>query len=186
MLTSRSAATAAPTGDQPLSGRDDRDSTARHGLPMPGLSGNANGPIGELPRRVRRLSPAGRVQQQSGLTQTGQVTSSRAPSTTPGASKTRRYWSGSSSILRLRYTPQLGSVVTLWWGYIDTEFGDEVWLGDKVRAGYKAIVQGIALYHPSGRGHDSAVVASIVLHVWASGPRGFLLATFRCLAFTLV
>lgn len=149
---------------------------------MPGLSGSANGPVGELPTRYATSEVMSVL---SMLTLDNQETSSRARSMTAASSRTQPSWSGSSSILRLRYTPRLGSAATSWLGYIDSCFGDETLLGD-VRIGYKIVSKGIAAHCLSGCEHTSVAVVEVVLHVWFVGSKDFLIATTSSLVFTLI
>lgn len=80
--------------------------------------------------------------------------------------------------------PLLGFAVISWLGYIDTQFSDEVQL-DNVKIGYKVLSQGIIFHCLSGCQCTSISMAVIVLHIWAVGPKGFLVETTTSFAFTL-
>lgn len=149
---------------------------------MPGLSGNANGPVGKAPILLKQLAL---ITATIMLIPADQATCSRAPSTTAASSRMQPSWSGSSSILKLRYTPRLGSAATSWLGYIDTQSQDETWFGHS-RMGYKIVTKGIGLHFLSGCRHTSITVAEIVLHIWFVGLEGLLIATTTWLVFTLV
>ncbi|OTB09727.1 hypothetical protein K445DRAFT_17344 [Daldinia sp. EC12] len=124
------------TGGSSIAGPDRHTSSAvKHSLPMPGLSGSANGPVGNLLK--------------------GPVDES-------------------------------GSVVILWSGYIKTEFGDEIWYGD-VRMGYRVVSHGVIFHCLSDCQHTlAACLVIIVIHFWALGPKGLLVATTTSLALTFV
>ncbi|KAL7622860.1 hypothetical protein AAE478_006539 [Parahypoxylon ruwenzoriense] len=134
IMSSPAVTTAAPTGERTSHSLAERD--AKHSLPMPGLSGSANGPVGNL---------------------------LKGPVDETGKLKDAALLVG-----------------------IKLDLEAEVHATARVRGDIVVGIQGVALCHPSVCRRAAVAVVSVVLRVWATGPKGFLMATFRSLVLTLV